>query len=253
MDTDTKRIREKAADLSELLRTALADDRDLTEPEAYRILTRYGISVPPFGVAQDADEAASIAGFLGYPVALKIVSPDILHKTDVGGVRVGLTVESEVRCAYEGIVSSVRNRRPDARVEGVLVSRLVGCDPNLGSSDAVEVVVGVTCDSQFGHSVMFGLGGIFVEILRDVTFRVTPVTHHDALDMISEIKGYKILQGIRGQSPRDIEAIAGIIVGVSRLVEEYPVISSVDLNPVIALPKGVCAVDAKITLRRKPH
>lgn len=232
----------------ELIRTAVVEGRNLTEPEAYRVMADYGIPVPNFGLARDAGEAARVAGSIGYPVVLKIVSPDILHKSDVGGVRVGLSSEDEVRRAYEEVTSAVRGKLPDARVEGVLLTQHVGRQPGGEQPDAVEVIVGVTRDPQFGHAVMFGLGGVFVEVLRDVTFRVTPVTYDDALEMIDEIKGRPILRGIRGQKPRDVEALADIIVRVSRLAEDNPEVSAIDLNPVLALARGACVVDAKITI-----
>lgn len=236
----------------ELVRVAVAEGRALTEPEAYRVLADYGIPVPRFGVACDAGAAAKVASSIGYPVVMKIVSPDILHKTDVGGVRMGLSSEDEVRRACEGIISSVRERCPNARVEGVLVTQQVGGRPGDGPPDtvldAVEVIVGVTRDPEFGHAIMFGLGGVFVEVLRDVAFRVTPVTYDDALEMIDEIKGRPILRGIRGQSPRDVDALADIIVKVSRLVEENPEVSAIDLNPVLALMRGAYVVDAKLTI-----
>lgn len=236
----------------ELVRVAVAEGRALTEPEAYRVLADYDVPVPRFGVACDADAAAEIAGSIGYPVVMKVVSPDILHKTDVGGVRVGLCSEDEVRRACGEILAGVRERCPNARVEGVLVTQQVGRARHGGPPDtvldAVEVIVGVTRDPEFGHAVMFGLGGVFVEVLGDVAFRVTPVAYEDALDMIGEIKGRPILQGIRGQKPRDVGALADIIVKVSRLVEENPGISAVDLNPILALSSGACAVDAKISV-----
>lgn len=222
--------------------------RNLTEPEAYALLLEHGIPVPRFAVARSAEDAARIAGEIGYPVVMKVVSPDVLHKSDVGGVRVGVSSDAEAKQAYDEILSAACAALPDARLEGVLVAETAGRTAEGGSLDAVEVIIGVTRDPEFGHAVMFGLGGIFVEVLRDVTFRVVPVTRRDALEMLDEIKGRPLLRGARGRKPRDVEALADIIVNLSRLVERNPAVTSIDLNPVLALPTGACVVDAKISV-----
>lgn len=222
--------------------------KNLTEPEAYALLSEHGIPVPRFGVAQNPGDAARIARQIGYPVVTKVVSPDILHKSDVGGVRVGVSSDAEAQEAYDGILSAVRAARPDARLGGVLVAEMAGRAIEGGSSDAAEVIIGVTRDPEFGHAVMFGLGGIFVEVLRDVTFRVVPVTRTDALEMLDEIKGRPLLEGARGRKRLDVETLADIIANVSRFVERNPAVISMDLNPFLLFPTGACVVDAKISV-----
>jgi len=233
-----------------LIRDAASIGRNLTEPEAYQVVQDYGIPVPPFGVARSSDEAAALGASLGYPVVMKIVSPDIPHKTDVGGVRLRLATEEAVREAYEDIMSRVKEKQPDAKIDGILIAKDVDGSTaengREGHSDTLEVIIGAVRDPEFGYAIMFGLGGIFVEIARDVTFRVTPVTREDALEMMSEIKAAHMLERVRGKEPRDKDALADIMVALSRLVQENPSISSVDLNPVLSFANGACAVDAEI-------
>jgi acyl-CoA synthetase (NDP forming) len=233
-----------------LIRDAAMMGRNLTEPEAYQVIEDYGIPIPRFGVARSPEEARRLSVSIGYPVVMKIVSPDILHKSDIGGVKLGLANEEAVREAYEDIMSSVLRKQPDAKIDGILIARAankpVDCKGEVGCSDVLEVIIGAVRDPEFGYAVMFGLGGIFVEIARDVVFRVTPVTREDALGMMSEIKASNMLDGVRGRAPRDKDALADIIVAVSRLVQENPSISAVDLNPVLSFAKGACVVDAKI-------
>jgi acyl-CoA synthetase (NDP forming) len=234
----------------ELIRSAAAMRRNLTEPEAYRVIKEYGIPIPPFGVVTSPLEAARVGMSIGYPVVMKIVSSDILHKSDIGGVRLGVSTEEDAIKAYEDIMCNVTSKQPDARIDGILVARVaskpVGCKEE-DSLDVLEVIIGAVRDPEFGHAVMFGLGGIFVEIAKDVVFRVTPVTREDAFQMMCEIKAGHMLEGVRGRAPRDKDALADIIVALSRLVSENPSISSVDLNPVLSFDKGACVVDAKIT------
>ena len=233
-----------------LIRDAASIGRNLTEPEAYQVVQDYGIPVPCFGVARSVAEVGTLSASIGFPVVMKIVSPDIPHKTDVGGVRLGLETEEAVREAYEDIMSNVRCKQPDAKIDGILIAKsidgLTAGNGKDGRSEALEVIICAVRDPEFGYAVMFGLGGIFVEIARDVTFRVTPVTHEGALEMMSEIKAARMLDGVRGQEPRDKDALADIIVAVSRLVQENPSISSVDLNPVLSFASGAWVVDAKI-------
>jgi acetyl-CoA synthetase (ADP-forming) len=235
----------------ELIQGAAKTGRNLTEPEAYQVMEDYGIPIPSFGVAKNPEEAVRVSMSIGYPVVMKVVSPDVLHKSDVGGVRLGLTSEEAVQRAYEDIMCSVIRKEPGAKIDGILIAKAadksVGCTGDVDCSDVLEVIIGAVRDPEFGHAVMFGLGGIFVEIARDVVFRITPVTHEDAFAMMSEIKAGHILEGVRGRAPRDKDALADIIVAVSRLVQENPSIASVDLNPVLCFGRGACAVDAKIT------
>jgi len=212
----------------------------LLEPEAKRICEILGLPVSRWIVAKSQEEAIEAAEKLGYPVVLKVVSPDILHKSDVGGVILNLGSPSQVKEAYNQLINNVKNRKPDARIEGVLVEQM--------AEKNIEVIVGGIRDPQFGPVVMFGLGGIFVEILKDVSFRITPVTLEDAYQMIKEVRGYPILAGARGQKPLDIEILAQTIVKVSDLFERYGEIDQLDLNPIFVYERGARIVDARILL-----
>lgn len=206
----------------------------LTEHEAKKLLSKYNVPLTKESIATSADEALAIALKIGTPVAMKISSPDITHKSDVGGV--ALNVEREyVRTTYNELISRVNKAAPEASIEGILVQQM---------AHGHETIVGLKKDMQFGHALMFGLGGIFVEVYRDVTFRVAPIEKSDALDMISEIKGCAILKGIRGRKPADIEAIAGVLVSVSQMAERENIIE-LDINPLIVNESGAIAVDAR--------
>ena len=214
--------------------------RHLLEPEAKTVCMEYGIPVPKFRVAGSAEDAVRYAEEIGYPVVLKVVSPDVIHKSDVGGVMLGLRSADEVRSAYEKLLGNVRSHKPNAEIVGVLVEEM--------APKAVEVIVGALKDPQFGPTLMFGLGGVFVEILKDVSFRVAPITEDDAAEMITEIKAYPILQGYRGMPPADVDAIKQILLNTSRLVMEHQEIAELDLNPIMVYQKGAKAVDARIIL-----
>jgi acyl-CoA synthetase (NDP forming) len=207
----------------------------LTEHEAKKLLAKYGVPVTKEQLASSADEALAIALHIGAPVAMKISSPDIPHKSDVDGV--ALNVKREfVRTTYDEIISRVKKTAPDANIEGILVQQM--------APPGQEVIVGLKKDPQFGHALMFGLGGIFVEVYRDVSFRVVPIEKRDALMMISEIKGYSILKGIRGKKPADIDAIADVLTAVSGMAEKESIVE-LDINPLIVGEKGALAVDAR--------
>ncbi len=212
----------------------------LLEPEAKTVCMGYGIPVTRFKVAHTQDDAGRFASQIGYPVALKIVSPDVLHKWDVGGVMLDLKSTAEVKEAYRKILGSVKRHKPHANIIGVIVQEMV--------VPTTEVIVGSTKDPQFGPALMFGLGGIFVEILKDVAFRIAPIGEADAREMITEVKGYPILKGYRGQPPADIDAIVKILVNTSKLVMDHEEIKELDLNPVMVYEKGAKAVDARIIL-----
>jgi len=212
----------------------------LLEPEAKIVCMDYGIPVTRFKVAHTQDEADRFASQIGYPVALKIVSPDVLHKWDVGGVMLDLKSATKVKVAYRKILENVRRHKPDAKIVGVIVQEMV--------TPSTEVIVGSTKDPQFGPALMFGLGGIFVEVLKDVTFRIAPITEVDAREMITEVKGYPILKGYRGQPPADIDAIVKILINTSKLVMDHQEIKELDLNPVMVYEKGAKTVDARIIL-----
>ena len=212
----------------------------LTEIESKRILDEAGIPVANARLAESADDAAKIAGDIGFPVVLKIVSPDVTHKSDVGGVRVGLEGPTDVKAAFDDIVAAVKQHQPDARIEGVAVQKM--------AAQGTEVIVGVSKDPQFGPVVMFGLGGIFVEVLKDVAFRIIPLEPRDARQIIREINGFAVLEGVRGQPPADLDALESLILKVSQFIEAHPEIEELDLNPVFAYSDGCIAVDARIVV-----
>jgi acetyl-CoA synthetase (ADP-forming) len=212
----------------------------LLEPEAKMVCMEYGIPVPRFKVALTYDEAIKFAEGIGYPVVLKIVSPDIIHKFDIGGVTLNLKNSSEVKNAYENILMNVKRHKPNAKIVGVLVQEM--------APQSTEVIVGAIKDPQFGPALMFGLGGIFVEVLKDVTFRIAPITESDAREMITEVKAYPVLKGYRGQPPVDLNAIVNILLNTSKLVMDYLEIKELDLNPILVYEKGAKTVDARIIL-----
>ncbi len=212
----------------------------LTEVESKELLKKAGIPLVEAKLARSKKEAISISKEMGLPVVLKISSPDVVHKSDSGGVKLGLANATQVSKAYNEIISSVKQAYPEAQIEGVSVQPMVP----LG----VEVIVGMSKDPQFGPVLMFGLGGILVEVLKDVSFRIVPVTARDAREMIRELKGYPILEGYRGQKPASIPALEKLIVKVSQFVEENPHIKELDLNPIFAYPDKAVAVDARIIL-----
>ncbi len=229
----------------DIIRKALEEGRTkLLEHEAIEIIKYYGAGVADAYLAKSAEEAANIADKIGYPVVLKIVSPDISHKSDVGGVILGLRNRLEVMDAYQKIIDNVSTNAPNSRIVGVLVQKMA--EPG-----GIEVIVGGLRDNVFGPVVMFGLGGIFVEVLRDVSFRVAPVSFEDALEMMKEIKAAKILEGYRNTPPVDKNSLAKIIVATAKLLEENPEIDSLDLNPIIAYPDKAIVVDARIILKKR--
>ena len=218
-----------------------ADQRNsLTAPESKQLCDAYGIAVPQEGVARSAAEAAELASAIGFPVVMKIVSPDILHKTEAGGVIVGVKSAAEVEKNYEIILANAKKYQADARIEGVQVQQML-----LGGQ---EVIVGAVTDGSFGKLVAFGLGGVLVEILKDITFRLAPATRQDALSMLDGIKAHDMLKGVRGSDPVNREALADIIVKVSQLVSDFPEIAELDLNPIFASKDGAVAADVRIVV-----
>ncbi len=212
----------------------------LLEPEAKSICREYGIPVTKFRVATTPEEAKRFAEEIGYPVVLKIVSPDVLHKFEVDGVILDLKNGKAIQEAYDRILLNVKKRKPEVKILGVLIQEM--------APQSTEVIVGSTKDLQFGPALMFGLGGIFVEILKDVTFRIAPISELEAREMITEVKAYPILRGYRGQPPVDIDAIVEILLNTSRLVMDHQEIKELDLNPIMIYEKGAKTVDAKIVL-----
>jgi acetyltransferase len=213
----------------------------MLEPEAKRLFALHGASVSRDLLAQSADEAVEIAAKIGGDVVLKIVSPNILHKTEAGGVHVKLRTPEEIRQAYREIIESAKNYNSDADVWGVLVSPM--------AAEGVEVIIGTKYDDQFGPVIMYGLGGIMVEILKDVSFRVIPLASSDARKMIEETKSFPILNGSRGKPPLDKKAITKLLTLCSEIVLAYPEIAEMDLNPVIVHQQGLSIVDARVILK----
>ena len=213
--------------------------RLLTEPEGYEVLRRSGIPVPAHGLAKDPDEAVRIAREIGFPVVLKIVSPDIVHKSDVGGVVRAVHDPEEVRSACQGILSRVKDRIPDATVHGIIVEQEL--PPGL------EILIGGKTDPTFGKVLTFGLGGTLVEVLRDVAVRLLPLGRDEAAEMVREIRGYRLIAGYRGEPPKDEAALASLLAAAADMFVREE-IAEFDLNPVILYEKGACAVDARMYL-----
>lgn len=212
----------------------------LTEIESKQILDEADIPTTSARLATSADEAVKAANDLGYPVVLKIVSPDVTHKSDVGGVRLGLDSPETVTAAFAEITEAVKRHEPNARIEGVAVQKM--------ARPGIEVIVGMSKDPQFGPVLMFGLGGVLVEVLKDVSFRIVPLEPRDARQMVREIKGFPVLQGFRGQDPANLEALEKLLLKVSAFVDAHPEIEELDLNPVFAYKDGALAVDARIVV-----
>ena len=218
-----------------------ADGRtSLTAPEGKLVCDAYGIPVPGEGVATSAADAAKLAGSMGFPVVMKIVSPDILHKTEAGGVIVGVKTAEESLKAYDTILANAKNYKADAKIEGVQVQQML-----MGGT---EVIIGSITDGSFGKLVAFGLGGVLVEVLKDVTFRLAPATNDDAMSMLDGIQAAEMLKGVRGGDPANREALADIIVKVSELVSDFPEMVELDLNPVFATKKDAIAADVRIVV-----
>jgi len=235
---------EKEEDLmtvDEIISAAMKEGRVyLTELESKQILKEAGIATTEIRLAKSKEEAVSLSREIGFPVVLKIVSPDVLHKSDAGGVKLSLDSEQEVGKAFDDIISSIKEHEPAAKIEGVSVQNM--------ARPGTEVIIGMSKDPQFGPVLMFGLGGILVEILKDVSFRIVPLTRRDAREMIKELKGYPILEGYRGQEPANIEVLEDLLLTVSDFVEGRPEIMEMDINPIFAYSDGAVAVDARVIL-----
>jgi acetyltransferase len=219
-----------------LFQKARGEERDLLLPEAFEVLQAYGISVADYQVVQGKGDLQKAMEKLGKPVALKVVSPEISHKSDVGGVMLNLNDFSQAEKAYEKI-NSLNQRK----VAGILVQKMV--------LDGKEIILGAKRDPSFGPVVLFGLGGIYVEILKETSLRVAPINRSEAEEMISELKATQILKGIRGERPLDIEALVENLLRLSQLMMDFPDIEGIDINPVKVLEKGAVALDARIVLK----
>lgn len=230
--------------VEEVITSAKHEGRSfLTEPEAYAILKAYGFPIPKAKLAHNPEEALSIAEEIGYPVALKIVSPDIVHKVDVGGVRLDIEDEDELRWAYQEMFERIKALRPEAKLWGVLVAEML--------SGGIETILGLKRDPHFGPLLMFGLGGIYVEALKDVTFRIAPIRELAAYHMIQQIRGYRILEGYRDKPPADIDSIAECLERLSQLAVDFEEIQELDINPLLVFDKGrgTRVVDARIFVK----
>jgi len=234
---DKDAVRRLFAEVRADHRTAIGDT------EAQTIMKAYGITTPQSDVAPTPDDAVRLARQIGYPVVMKIASPDILHKSDVGGIIVGVQNDDAAREAFATLVARAKQHVPNATIWGTQVQEMV--------VNARETIIGMNRDPQFGPLVMFGLGGIYVEVLKDVTFRVAPMSSSQAQKMIESVRSYPLLRGVRGQAPADVEAIADTILRVSQLVTDFPEIAELDINPLLARDRGqgAVAVDMRLILK----
>ena len=216
----------------------------LAEIEAKELIKQAGIDVVDTRLATSKEEAISISQESGFPVVLKIASADVVHKSDAGGVKLDMKTAKQVGKAYDDIMKAIKKEYPQAKIQGISVQKM--------ARPGVEVIIGMSKDAQFGPVLMFGLGGILVEILKDVSFRIVPLVKRDAREMIREIKGYPLLEGYRGSEPVDVENLEGLLLKVSDFVEKNPDIKELDLNPIFAYKDGAVAVDARVVLEDTP-
>jgi len=226
--------------MHKIIEKAKKEKRPLLETEAKELLREYGIPVPDFKLIKSEDEIVGLAKEINFPIVMKIVSPDIIHKTDAGGVKVGIKDEKEAKTAYKDIIYKVKKYKKEAKISGVIAYSMI--------PQGTEIIIGMMKDLHFGPVIMFGLGGIFVEILKDISFRILPLEERDAEEMIAEIKGFKILKGMRGETPKDIQSIRDVLMKISQLVMENPEIKEIDLNPVFVFNQGLQVVDARMIL-----
>ena len=240
---EVRRFDVDAARVGQIIASALREERErLTVPEAFEVLECYGIPVAPFRIATTEDDVVEAAREMGYPIVLKAVSQDIVHKTEAGAVKLDMRDEESLRGGWKEIAAALDSESPAARDAGVLVQRMW--------TGGRETIVGMTMEPQFGPIVMFGLGGVYVEVQRDVAFRVQPVSTVDALEMIHSLRGYKILEGVRGEQGVDLARLSEVIERVSQMVGDHPEIREMDINPFLAFPEGQAsiAVDARFSV-----
>ncbi|MFN3384380.1 MAG: acetate--CoA ligase family protein, partial [Archaeoglobaceae archaeon] len=209
--------------------------------EGMKLLEYYGINVAPFGIAQNFEEALEIAEKIGYPVVLKVISPDIIHKSDIGAIRLNVTRDN-LKTEFFDVLSRVENLLPNARIEGVMVQKMI--------TGGREVIIGMKRDPYFGNVLMFGLGGIYVEVFKDVSFKIAPLSKEDAYEMIRKVKSYPLLRGVRGEKGVDIDAIAETILRFSQLSMDYPILE-MEINPLKAFEYGCVAIDFRMLLEVK--
>ncbi len=215
----------------------------LNEVESKNLLAAAGVPVVAAQIATTRDEAVAAARAAGFPAVMKVLSDDLPHKSDVGGVRLGLADEAAVAAAYDAMMAGIRAAAPHARIDGVSIQRQ--------AQPGVEVIIGMTTDPQFGPVLMVGLGGVLVEVLKDVAFRIVPVSARDAGEMVRELRGLPLLQGYRGAPAADLGALEAIVQSLSRFAQDNPEVREIDLNPVFAYPNGAVAVDARVVVAAK--
>jgi len=215
-------------------------EKALTEFKAKEFLKNYGISITRERLATSKKDALVFANKIGYPVVLKVVSPDILHKTEADSVAVGICSDKELGEVYDKLLRNAKRYKKSARIDGISVQETLR---------GTELIIGSSQDPQFGPTIAFGLGGILVEVLKDVSFRIIPITKLDAMEMVQEIKGYEVLKGVRGRKPANITAIVDVLLKVSKLIEENPDIKELDINPLFVNDKRAVAADARIILK----
>jgi acetyltransferase len=237
LTVDQEKVRQLFARVRAESRVTIGD------AEAREVLEAYGVPLPKAGLAATADEAVTLAETIGYPVVMKIASPDILHKSDIGGIKLNITSASEVRDAFDLLTYRGRRYMPDATIWGCQVQQMV--------KGGREVIIGVNRDPQFGPLIMFGLGGIYVEALKDVTFRVAPIDRRNATEMLGEIRAYRLLRGVRGEKPSDQAAIVDTLLRISQLVSDFPEIVELDINPLMVFEqgRGVLGIDMRMALK----
>jgi len=227
--------------IDEIFKVAKDEKRNfLYEHEAKKLFSLYDMPVTKIHVAKTEDDAVEAAEKIGYPIVLKIVSPQILHKSDAGGVIVGIKDEQGIRDGFNKIIENAKAYKPDAEITGILVQEM--------APKGTEIIIGSTTDPTFGPTLMFGLGGIFVEILKDVSFRLAPITKADAEGMLEEIKAAKILDGARGMPPCHKPTLVDILCKTSKMLMECPEVKELDMNPILAYSDGARIVDARIIM-----
>ncbi|MGR3310488.1 MAG: acetate--CoA ligase family protein, partial [Candidatus Brocadiales bacterium] len=230
----------EAAPVRQRRRGGAIKETALLEPRAKALLGVYGIPTPESVLTRTVKDALKAAESIGFPVVLKVVSPEIIHKSDVGGVKVGINDVESLKASYSRLFADIRSNVPKAKITGVLVEKM--------APPSTEVIIGALRDPQFGPAVMFGLGGIFVEVIKDVSFRLAPVNEKESLEMMKEIKAYPLLTGFRGSPRLDVYTTAKTLLTVSKIISEIEQIKEIDLNPVLVYPKGIMVVDARIIL-----
>lgn len=228
--------------IKQIIEKAKSENRNLlTEIEAKQVFKEAGLQVTDTRLATNKKDAITMSTEMGFPVVLKIVSPDIIHKTEANGVKLNLKTADDVAKAFDEIMASAKERFPNANIHGVAVQGM--------AKPGLEIIIGMTLDAQFGPVLMFGLGGIFVEVMKDVSFGITPLTKRDATEMIHSIKGYPLLDGFRGASKIDVANLESWLLKLSDFAQTYPGVKEFDLNPVFAYTQGAMVVDARIILK----